>query len=174
MNTALSALTISAPDYETLEFFWTLRRLVKTTAGPLSLDDQTELARRFASGYDRLLPDGRRWKDTARVQVVRRMTSEYNARLKNLGLRDYQVAHVMTHLSRPRAATRFLGRVVMLLAAGVLWLPITLVWLPVLLLTRIVSAFKASQALRKSKVKIYGRDVAATWKVLVHTHVRNM
>ena len=167
VNTALSALTISAPDYETLEFFWTLRRLVKTTAGPLSLDDQTELARRFASGYDRLLPDGRRWKDTARVQVVRKLTSEYNGRLKNLGLRDYQVAHVMTHLSRPRAATRFLGRVVMLLAAGVLWLPITLLGLPLLLLPRIVSAFKSSQALRKSKVKIYGRDVAATWKVLV-------
>ena len=30
-----------------------------------------------------------------------------------------------------------------------------------------MAAFKASQALAKSKVKIYGRDVAATWKVLV-------
>ena len=29
INASLSALTISAPDYQTLEFFWTLRRLAK-------------------------------------------------------------------------------------------------------------------------------------------------
>jgi len=58
VNTALSAVTISAPDYDTLEFFWTLRRLVRSASAPMSLDDQTELARRFATGYDRVLPDG--------------------------------------------------------------------------------------------------------------------
>jgi glycerol-3-phosphate O-acyltransferase/dihydroxyacetone phosphate acyltransferase len=34
-------------------------------------------------------------------------------------------------------------------------------------LTRLVSASKARQAVVKSSVKIHGRDVAATWKVLV-------
>mgnify|MGYP006145372429 CR=1 FL=1 len=52
VNSALTALTISAPDYETLEFFWTLRRLIKTSS-KLSLDEQTELACKFAAGYDR-------------------------------------------------------------------------------------------------------------------------
>ena len=64
----------------------------------MSLDEQTELARRFSLGYEREMPDGRKWKDTERVQLVQSLSSEYNARLKSLGLRDYQVAHVMTSL----------------------------------------------------------------------------
>ena len=31
VNASLSALTVSAPDYETLEFFWTLRRIAKSS-----------------------------------------------------------------------------------------------------------------------------------------------
>ena len=68
LNAALSALTISAPDYDTLEFFWTLRRLIKSSShGPMSITEQTELARRFAAGYERVLPDGRLWRDGARA-----------------------------------------------------------------------------------------------------------
>ena len=47
VNASLSALTVSAPDYETLEFFWTLRRIAKSSlrsgrsaSGPMSLDEQ--------------------------------------------------------------------------------------------------------------------------------------
>ena len=115
-------VTVSAPDDETLEFFWTLRRLVRTSHGPMSLDEQTELARRFSLGYERIMPDGRKWKDTERVQRVMELTSHYNARLKSLGLRDYQVAHVMAHLSRFNAAA--LRR--LLLLALFLWLPMSL------------------------------------------------
>ena len=32
VNASLSSLTVSAPDYETLEFFWTLRRIAKSTS----------------------------------------------------------------------------------------------------------------------------------------------
>ena len=103
---SLSALTVSAPDYETLEFFWTLRRFAKSYASPsapkasdskkakggsrrdvhrMSLDEQTELARRFSLGYERVMPDGRKWKDTERVQRVQELSAAYNARLKSLG-----------------------------------------------------------------------------------------
>ena len=167
VNTALSAVTISAPDYDTLEFFWTLRRLVRSASAPMSLDDQTELARRFATGYDRVLPDGRLWKDTERVRTVRVLTAEYNNKLKSLLLRDYQVANVLRHMTRGKALCLFLGRFIMLLAAFILWLPMTLLSLPLLVLTRLVSATKAKQAVAKSSVKIHGNDVAATWKVLV-------
>lgn len=46
VETALAAVTVSAPDYETLEFFWTLRRLIKTGTGPMSLSQQATFARR--------------------------------------------------------------------------------------------------------------------------------
>ena len=41
MSLRVKALTVAAPDYETLEFFWTLRRLTKTNAeGQLTLEQQ--------------------------------------------------------------------------------------------------------------------------------------
>ena len=52
IESALSAVTTSAPDYETLEFFWTLRRLTQKRSEPLSLGQQVAFARRFAVGYD--------------------------------------------------------------------------------------------------------------------------
>ena len=61
---------------------------------------QVELARRFSLGYERVMPDGRKWKETERVQAVQEASASYNRRLKNLGLRDYQVAHVLTHMTR--------------------------------------------------------------------------
>lgn len=168
VNASLSTLTISAPDYDTLEFFWTLRRLAKTSAGPLDLDEQTELARRFSLGYERVMGDGRKWKDTERVQLVQSLSSEYNARLKSLGLRDYQVAHVMTqHMSRLKAVGLLLYRACFLVLSLVLWLPMTLLWVPFVLIARAFSDWKAREAVATSKVKILGRDVLATWKLLI-------
>ena len=44
VNAAASSLTVSAPDYETLEFFWTLRRIAKSASksqhGPMPLHSQ--------------------------------------------------------------------------------------------------------------------------------------
>ena len=54
---------------------------------------QVEFARRFSVDYDRDLPDGSKWKDTPEVVRVRAMCHEYNTRLKDFGLRDYQVCH---------------------------------------------------------------------------------
>merc|ERR1712216_505521 len=42
----------------------------------------------------------------------------------------------------------------------------TLLWMPLLIFTRTISFCKARQAVATSSVKIYGRDVAATWKIL--------
>ena len=172
VNASLSSLTVSAPDYETLEFFWTLRRIAKSTSretqhGPMSLNEQLELARRFSLGYEKIMPDGKKWKDSERVRNMQALSAAYNTRLKNLGLRDYQVAHVMTHMTRSRATCTLLGRLCALLIAMVLWLPMTLLWLPLLLLTRGISSLKARQALASSSVKLSGRDYLATWKLLI-------
>ena len=46
-------------------------------------------------------------------------------------------------------------------------LPGTILNMPVILLAKIISKRKAKEALAASQVKLYGRDVLATWKVLV-------
>lgn len=168
---ALSALTVAAPDYETLEFFWTLRRLVKTSAtedrATLTLPQQVEFARRFSVGYERVLPDGTKWKDTVPVVRARRMVAEYNARLKDFGLRDYQVARVFVYVTRRGALALLLWRSLLVVVYAVALLPMALLCFPITCITRLVSRQKASAAAKASAVKIHGRDVAATWKVLI-------
>lgn len=98
VEAALGTVTISAADYETLEFFWTLRRLTSNDqrehdAGSklMSLERQVAFVRRFGRGYDRLLADGTPFKESPRVQHVRSLCRDYNKQLKAMGMRDYQV-----------------------------------------------------------------------------------
>ena len=167
VENALSAVTTSAPDYETLEFFWTLRRLTRKRAEPLSLGQQVAFARRFAVGYDETTADGRAWKEQPKVRRVREMCAEYNSTLKQFGLRDYQVANVMDNMTRRRAAALVVGRSLQVLLLAATLVPTALLAWPLLLLTRIIAWVKARQAVANSKVKIHGRDVVATWKVLI-------
>ena len=164
---SFAAVTVSAPDYDTLEFFWTLRRLVKTGSGPMSLSEQIEFARRFSAGYDQPTADGCALRDTAAVKRVRELTSAYNAALKSYGIRDYQVVHVMGEITRAKAARLLCVRVLLLLVFAMCFLPMYVLGLPLLVLTRTIAMVKANQAVRSSKVKIHGRDVMGTWKVLV-------
>mmetsp|Transcript_17377 Transcript_17377/g.51280 ORF Transcript_17377/g.51280 Transcript_17377/m.51280 type:complete len:279 (+) Transcript_17377:904-1740(+) len=105
VESALASVTISATDYETLEFFWTLRRLTvnddhRGRGGPMSLERQVAFVREFGRGYESLAADGTPFKESARVQHIRQLCSAYNEQLKAMGLRDYQVAHVLHELSQ--------------------------------------------------------------------------
>lgn len=91
---ALGAVTVSAPDYATLEFFWTLRRLVKSGAGCMSISQQVEFARTFSTANPAVLQH-------PRVQAMREMTADYNAALKSFGLRDYQVSQGSSPTTEP-------------------------------------------------------------------------
>ena len=181
----LGAVTVSAPDYETLEFFWTLRRLTynadaaghghghdahhgagASEAPGGGLGQRLAFVRKFSQGYEQLMADGTPLKESARVVHIRRLCSEYNERLKAVGLRDYQVAYVLDELSRPRALRLLVLRVALLLLYVILLLPAAL-FLPILVCTRSISALKAAQALKGSSVKLEGRDVLATWKLMV-------
>ena len=82
-----------------------------------------------------VLPDGRKWKDTSRVQSVRAMSEKYNQALKSFGLRDYQVAHVMMHVGRGTALCKLVYRSLVLSAFLICWLPMTLVWAPLIATT---------------------------------------
>lgn len=89
----------------------------------------------------------------------------YNKKLIYAGLKDHQVERAT------RAGWRSLGllayRCGLLAMWGGLALPGVILNSPVILLARIISRQKAKEALAASQVKLIGRDVMATWKVLV-------
>ncbi|KAF7304861.1 Glycerol-3-phosphate o-acyltransferase [Mycena kentingensis (nom. inval.)] len=154
----LKTVTIRAPDYDTLMLIQAARRLYKSPAQTLSLGQNVELNRRLLEGYEH-------FKDDPQVQTLREKVLRYGRRVRDLGLRDHQV---------PRAAKakwKIFGllayRLCLLLVWTVFALPGTLANAPVFILASFISRKKAKEALAASTVKIFARDVLATWKILI-------
>ncbi|KAF8894585.1 hypothetical protein BD779DRAFT_1501913 [Infundibulicybe gibba] len=138
-----------APDYDTLMLIQAVRRLYKTPGQHLTLGQVVELNRRLLEGYTH-------FKDEPRVQ---------NLRKADLGLRDHQVPRAQ------KAGWKTLGlltyRIILLMVWTILALPGTILNGPMFILATLISRKKAKEALAASEVKIAGRDVLATWKVLI-------
>ncbi|RKP06390.1 hypothetical protein THASP1DRAFT_31790 [Thamnocephalis sphaerospora] len=157
---SLKTVTINCPDYETLLTVQAARRLYQPPANRRLRDTARalRLQRRLVEGYMQV-------QDRPEVKALAERITEYNTLLSYYGLRDHQVQN--TTLDGSRAAQLFFWRLVSLLFMAVLALPGLLVNLPLLLVASVISQRKAKQALAESSVKIKGRDVLATWKVLV-------
>ncbi|KAI5818715.1 hypothetical protein BZA77DRAFT_306250 [Pyronema omphalodes] len=154
----LTAVTVSAPDYETLMTIQAARRLYKPTHKKLPLPAVVELNRRLVTGYTH-------FKDDPRIVSLRASVAEYNRQLRLLGLRDHQVEYAK--FSVPKVVATLIYRVTKLTILGIGALPGFILFLPVFIATKIISIRKAKEALKASTVKIQGRDVIATWKLLV-------
>ncbi|KAL2136100.1 hypothetical protein VTI74DRAFT_5506 [Chaetomium olivicolor] len=158
VHSSLSAVTVSTPDYDTLMVIQAARRLYNPTGKKLPLPVVVELNRRLAMGYEK-------YKDDERVVKLRESVMEYNKRLRYLNIRDHQVEY--GRMSWPTVVFTFFYRLVklLILSAGVL--PGLILFGPVFIATKIISHQKAKTALAGSSVKIQGKDVMATWKLLV-------
>jgi len=155
---ALSSVTVSTPDYDSLMLIQAARRLYKPTGKKLPLPVVVELNRRLALGYEK-------FKDDPRIGGIMGAVKNYNKQLRYLNLRDHQVQYAK--MSIPKVIITLLYRVVKLalLLTGVL--PGLVLFSPVFIATKIISRKKAKEALAGSVVKIKGKDVMATWKMLV-------
>ncbi|KAH7916054.1 hypothetical protein BJ138DRAFT_1169567 [Hygrophoropsis aurantiaca] len=155
---ALKTVTIRAPDYDTLMLIQAVRRLYKTPGQYLTLGQVVELNRRFLEGYIH-------FKDEPRVQNLRTDVLKYNRLLRDLGLRDHQVPRAK------KASWKTLGLLIYRLGLLIVWtllaLPGTILHGPMFILASIISRQKAKEALAASVVKVAGRDVLATWKILI-------
>ncbi|KAF5315645.1 hypothetical protein D9611_004666 [Ephemerocybe angulata] len=155
---SLKTVTVRAPDYDTLMLIQAVRRLYKTPAQHLTLGQVVELNRRLLEGYTH-------FKDEPRVQNLRKDILKYNRMVRDLGLRDHQVPRAQ------KAGWKTLGLLTYRLGLLVFWtalaLPGTILNAPMFILASILSRRKAKEALAASSVKIAGRDVLATWKVLI-------
>lgn len=155
---ALSAVIVSTPDYDTLMVIQAARRLYNPTGKKLPLPVVVELNRRLALGYEK-------YKDDERIVKLRKSVKDYNAQLRYLNIRDHQVQYAS--MSWPKVVVTFFYRLgkLLLLSAGVL--PGLILFAPVFIVAKVISLRKAKEALAASSVKIQGKDVIATWKLLV-------
>lgn len=155
---SLNSVTVSTPDYDTLMLIQAARRLYNPTGKKLPLPVVVELNRRLALGYEK-------FKTDQRLIDLREAVKNYNTRLKYLNLRDHQVQYAK--MSVPKVIFTLLYRVAKLAVLFLGVLPGLVLFSPVFIATRAISRKKAKQALAASTVKIQGKDVMATWKLLV-------
>ncbi|CAJ0826253.1 3219_t:CDS:10 [Entrophospora sp. SA101] len=154
----LKSVTVNTPDYETLMFIQAGRRLYKPAHRRLPISGIVELNRRFIYGYEH-------FKNDPRVEQMRKEIMSYDKLLKYHGLKDHQVNK--TVMGGYRAAGLFFYRVMLLTTWSILGLPGFILNLPIVLIARKISDKKAKEAVLNSSIKIAGRDVLATWKLLV-------
>lgn len=155
---SLASVTVSTPDYDTLMLIQAARRLYNPTGKKLPLPVVVELNRRLALGYEK-------YKTDRRLVDLREAVKSYNTRLKYLNLRDHQVQYA--RMSVPKVVLTLLYRIAKLLVLFLGVLPGLVLFSPVFIATKAISRKKAKQALAASTVKIQGKDVMATWKLLV-------
>ncbi|KAJ5595334.1 uncharacterized protein N7459_001542 [Penicillium hispanicum] len=155
---SLVAVTVISPDYETLMVIQAARRLYNTKGKKLPLPMVVELNRRLVKGYAH-------FKDDPRIVDLRKSIVNYNNQLRILGIRDHQVTYAKFSTLQVIATLVYrLGKLA-LLTIGTL--PGLLLFTPVFVATKYLSIKKSKEALAASSVKVQGRDVMATWKLLI-------
>ncbi|CAL1704821.1 unnamed protein product [Somion occarium] len=158
IHNALKTVTVRAPDYDTLMLIQAARRLYKAPGQQLTLGQVVELNKRFLDAYSQ-------FKDEPRVAALREDVVKYNRLLRDLGLRDHQVPRAQKRTWKTLGLLSY--RLLLLSVWGVLALPGVVLNAPIFVLASLISRRKAREALAASSVKIAGRDVLATWKILI-------
>ena len=155
---SLCSVTINVPDFETLQVVQATRRLYQPASRSLNSFELLEITRRFIKGY-------MEYKNDPRIQKLRDSILEYNKLLTYFQLYDHQVKNIQ--IGRWRAAMLFCSRLVQLVLHGVFVLPGIIFNMPAILVIDYISKQKAVKAVASSSVKLKGRDVLATWKLMV-------
>ena len=108
-------------------------------------------------------------KEMPRVKDMMQKVSEYNANLKELRLKDYQIKNLET--GKSTSVPLLVLRIIYFCFLFVLALPGSVVLAPIVAIAKPFAQKKAKVALAKSSVKIHGTDVIASFKgfsILVH------
>ncbi|KAL7914425.1 acyltransferase [Trichoderma velutinum] len=153
---ALNSVTVSAPDYETLMCIQAARRLY--TNGKLPLSE--------VMGLNRILSQGLlKYEDDQRIADLLDNIKRYNSQLRHLQIADHQVDYAVMSVSK--VAFLLLTRLTKLAVLSVGVVAGLVLFSPVFIVSKVISNQKAKSALAASSVKIAGRDIIATWKILM-------
>ncbi|KAJ3368344.1 hypothetical protein GGF31_006435 [Allomyces arbusculus] len=158
IQAAVANVTVTAPDYDTLMVVQAVRRLYRPLNHKLTMVQRLELTRRLMKGY-------LQYKDDPRVKDLEFKVKYYNSMLEAHGLQDHQVER--TAIGGFRALGLLAYRSIVLLIMATLALPGAIINFPMAVAATRISQQKAAEALASSTVKIEGRDVLATWKLIV-------
>ncbi|MDH3748540.1 MAG: lysophospholipid acyltransferase family protein [Gammaproteobacteria bacterium] len=118
---ALGAVTLNAPDWNTLLYTQTIRRLYKPSSVALSPGQYIELNRRFVSRY-------LHFADDPEMVAFRTEVENYQAQLELLGLKDHQLRQPV---SLGQLTRKLLFRSFMMLLLLPLAIPGALLHLPI-------------------------------------------
>ena len=99
------------------------------------------------------------------MQQLKKAVLSYNKQLWLLGIRDHQVEYAQ--FSIPKVVSTLIYRLGKLAVLAVGTLPGLILFGPVFIASKLISITKSREALAASTVKLQGRDVMATWKLLV-------
>lgn len=117
-----------------------------------------ELNRRLVKGYVH-------YQDDPRIVNLKKSVNSYNKRLWLLGVRDHQVEYAK--FSVAAVVFTLVYRIGKLAVMSVFTLPGLVLFAPIFVASKVISIRKSRSALAASTVKLQGRDVMATWKLLV-------
>jgi len=155
----LRAVTLTFPNYEIMQQIQTARRLYQPKQLNLTADQYLELIRRFTKGY-------LRFSEHPKVKEISKQIGAYNAALDLYGLKDYHVPD--SELGKSVKSIAILTvRIVFSFLMLLLFLPGFVINAPVPFIAKYLALKEAKKALKSSDVKIEGRDVIATYKLLV-------
>ena len=194
VSAGIRSVTIQAKDYNTLQLFRAMRRLhssnvaaeaakaatkaageqinrpasfIKSfnSAPPL---EKFELVKAFANGWDKIQKE-------PEAQALFDNVLEYRMLLRNYGVPDFRIAKADQDEAFVRQqifgtsylVIRTAMAVMQLFLCALFVIPGAFMSLPMFATTRYISEKEATKAVQKSSVKIAGRDVLATWKLMV-------
>ena len=155
---SLVAVTVTSPDYDTLMLIQAARRLYNPSGKKLPLPMVVELNRRLVKGYTV-------YKDDPRIVALKKSVQDYNKQLRYMNISDHQVENA--RFSLPKVILLLFYRLIKISVLAIGVLPGLVLFAPVFIASKIISIKKSKEALAASTVKLQGRDVMATWKLLV-------
>eukprot|EP01135_Chromosphaera_perkinsii_P001747 Nk52_evm16s210 gene=Nk52_evmTU16s210 len=155
---AMLSVVTQAPDYQTLQLIRTVRRLYIPDDVHLTPAQYLHITRRFTTAH-------KLFGHEEDLTNLREKVRQYHETVKTYGIKDRQVARM--NISTGHAMELFFSRLVYLIILVILALPGFLVHLPIVAITKHLAIKKQIQAKKESTVKIAGRDVLASWKILI-------
>ncbi|KAJ1570028.1 hypothetical protein HK096_005267 [Nowakowskiella sp. JEL0078] len=153
----LKGLLVTAPDYDQLMFIQAARRLYRPLHIKFDFETTLELTRKFSAGYEK-------YKDHPMIIDLRKRVLEYNQMLHDYGIEDHQVKTIS--VGGYREAFLLVFRSFLLLLMFFVAFPGGILNSPIIYLCQKIAHQKAKEAKAGSTVKIAGKDVIGTWKVL--------
>mmetsp|Transcript_23155 Transcript_23155/g.36085 ORF Transcript_23155/g.36085 Transcript_23155/m.36085 type:complete len:587 (-) Transcript_23155:56-1816(-) len=158
VEAGLKEVTVNVPDYETLRCLRTARHLYQPLDLVLPADQFLQLRRRLAYGYNK-------WKEEPQVVSVFGDIQAYHQRLDEQGVKDAQIQTL--DLSNGLPFLELLKRLLQLIGLSILASPGALFFSPMLIYIRQRALYESRKAQKASSVKLEGKDVIASQKILL-------